>query len=148
MKGLTKIIILCILMAAVFGAGYYVMSLNNTTEITSGGILEAAELKNALEKEKDFVVVDVRTPEEYEAGHLEGSLLVPLDTIDRNAGNVLTDKNKKLFVYCRTGRRSAEAVGKLRSMGYTNVYDISGGITAWQASGYPISKSDGTCVNC
>lgn len=138
MKGFTKIIIISILTAAVFAAGYYVMSLSNSPEKTVGGILNASELKNALEKEKDFVLVDVRTPDEYKAGHLSGSLLVPLDTIDRNAENVLTDKDKKLFVYCRTGRRSAEAVGKLRSMGYTNVYDVSGGITAWQASGYPI----------
>lgn len=138
MKGFTKIIIISILTAAVFAAGYYVMSLSNSPEKTVGGILNASELQNALEKEKDFVLVDVRTPDEHEAGHLSGSLLVPLDTIDRNAENVLTDKDKKLFVYCRTGRRSAEAVGKLRSMGYTNVYDVSGGITAWQASGYPI----------
>lgn len=138
MKGFTKIIIISILTAAVFAAGYYVMSLSNSPEKTVGGILNASELKNALEKEKDFVLVDVRTPDEYKAGHLSRSLLVPLDTIDRNAENVLTDKDKKLFVYCRTGRRSAEAVGKLRSMGYTNVYDVSGGITAWQASGYPI----------
>lgn len=138
MKGFTKIIIISILTAAVFAAGYYVMSLSNSPEKTVGGILNASELKNALEKEKDYVLVDVRTPDEYEEGHLSGSLLVPLDTIDRNAENVLTDKDKKLFVYCRTGRRSAEAVGKLRSMGYTNVYDVSGGITAWQASGYPI----------
>lgn len=148
MPNIIKIITLSAAAIIVFAAGFVVMSLNNKPGDKGGDILSAAELKGALDKKDDFVLVDVRTPEEYEAGHLDGSMLVPLDTLERNAENVLTDKNKKLYVYCRTGRRSAEAVGILKNKGYTNVYDVSGGITAWQASGYPISKSDGTCINC
>lgn len=148
MTKLVKIITLSAVVIFVFGAGFFLMNSGQSKSGTPSGILNAAELKNALEKEDDFVLVDVRTSDEYEAGHLDGSKLVPLDTIERNAENVLTDKNKKLYVYCRTGRRSAEAVGILKNKGYTNVHDVSGGITAWQSSGYPISKSDGTCVNC
>ncbi len=148
MSNIFKIAALSAVVIIVFAAGFFALNNSNTTGDKGGGMMSASELKSALEKEDEFVLVDVRTPEEYEAGHLDGSKLVPLDTLERNAENVLTDKNKKLYVYCRTGRRSAEAVGILKNKGYTNVYDVSGGITAWQSSGYSISKSDGTCVNC
>jgi len=73
------------------------------------------------------VLLDVRTPEEYEAGHIPGSKNVPVQTIDRIL-SVAENKDTPLYVYCRSGARSRQAVGMLEQMGYTNVSNI-GGIT-------------------
>ena len=87
-----------------------------------------------MKKEKNYVIVDVRTPEEYKEGHIPNAINVPLDTIDNyNSQNVenLKDKNQLIMVYCRSGRRSAEAAKKLLAKGYMNVIDF-GGINDWK----------------
>ena len=73
------------------------------------------------------VLLDVRTPEEYEDGHIPDSKNVPVQTIDRIL-SVAENKDTPLYVYCRSGARSRQAVGMLEQMGYTNVSNI-GGIT-------------------
>ena len=75
------------------------------------------------------ILLDVRTPQEYREGHIPGSQNVPLQTIDKVA-HVTDNKHEVLYVYCHSGARSAQAVGLLRSMGYTNVTNI-GGIAAY-----------------
>lgn len=75
-------------------------------------------------------VVDVRTAEEYEEAHVPGAVLVPLDTIGGEAPADLPDKKAVLLVYCRSGRRSAQASAKLAELGYETVYDF-GGILDW-----------------
>ena len=71
------------------------------------------------------ILLDVRTEEEYSETHIEGSTNLPLQKIEM-ATSIITDKNKPLFVYCRSGVRSAKAVEILKRMGYTNVNDIGG----------------------
>jgi rhodanese-related sulfurtransferase len=71
------------------------------------------------------ILLDVRTEEEYSETHIEGSTNLPLQKIEM-ATSIITDKNKPLFVYCRSGVRSAKAVAILKKMGYTNVNDIGG----------------------
>ena len=87
-----------------------------------------------MKKEKNYVIVDVRTPEEYKEGHIPNAINIPLDTIDnyisQNVEN-LKDKNQLIMVYCRSGRRSAEAAKKLLAKGYMNVIDF-GGINDWK----------------
>ncbi len=75
-------------------------------------------------------VVDVRTAEEYEEAHVPGAVLVPLDTIGAEAPAALPDKKAVLLVYCRSGRRSAQAAAQLAELGYETVYDF-GGIIDW-----------------
>ncbi len=75
-------------------------------------------------------VVDVRTQEEYDQGHIENALLVPNESIGDQAPEALPDKDAVLLVYCRSGRRSQEASEKLLELGYQNVYDF-GGIIDW-----------------
>lgn len=70
------------------------------------------------------VVVDVRTPEEYSAGHVRGSTNVPIDEIRQRIGSVVPDKNAPIMVHCQAGGRSARASKELRSMGYKNVVDL------------------------
>ena len=75
------------------------------------------------------VLLDVRTPEEYQSGHIPGSKNIPLQTIDR-VGSVAENKDTALYVYCQSGARSRQAAGMLKQMGYTNVNNI-GGIAAY-----------------
>ena len=86
-------------------------------------------LKKYAEKE-NAVLLDVRTPQEYRAGHIPGSKNVPLQTIDKVA-SVAENKDTALFVYCYSGARSRQATAMLQHMGYTNVQNI-GGIAAYQ----------------
>ena len=75
------------------------------------------------------VLLDVRTPEEFREGHIPGAVNVPLHTMEKTA-NVVKDKDTPLFVYCRSGVRSRQAVSALQHMGYTHVKNL-GGIAAW-----------------
>lgn len=71
-------------------------------------------------------LVDVRTPEEFRQGHLSGATNVPLDQIRRLAPGAFPDKTRPLLLYCRSGRRSQLALQELRSLGYTNVWNLGG----------------------
>ena len=92
--------------------------------------IAASKAKEMIEK-GNVTVVDVRTLEEYNSGHLPGAVLVSLQTLETDAPKILKDKNATLLVYCRTGIRSANASKQLIKMGYTHVLDIAGGITQW-----------------
>ena len=74
--------------------------------------------------------VDVREPDEFAIGHIPGAKLLPLGEVVSRAGEVMPDKDAAWLIYCRTGRRSADAVQKLEKLGYTNLYDL-GGILSW-----------------
>ncbi len=76
------------------------------------------------------VAVDVREPDEFAVGHIPGAKLLPLGSVLSRAAEVLLEKDAAWLIYCRTGRRSADAVQKLESLGYTNLYDL-GGILSW-----------------
>jgi rhodanese-related sulfurtransferase len=88
------------------------------------------EAKARLEAEEGIILLDVRTPEEYAESHIPNSILIPVDVIEKEAPEKLTDKNANIFVYCRSGRRSVAASEALVKMGYTNVYNL-GGIIDW-----------------
>ncbi len=79
----------------------------------------------------DAIILDVRTPEEFETGYIENAILIPDYEIETKAEEVLTDKEQVILVYCRTGSRSANAVRGLIDLGYTNVYDFGGIETDW-----------------
>ena len=92
--------------------------------------IAAATVKERLDKGEKLIIVDVRTKEEYDGGHIPNSLLIPYDEIEKKGPALLTDKNAAIIVYCRTGRRSEIAAKALIGMGYTNVADM-GGINTW-----------------
>ena len=87
------------------------------------------EAKSIMLTEKP-IVVDVRSLEEYNEGHIPNAISVPLETIENEAETKLKNKNDLILVYCRSGRRSREAALKLIEKGYTNVIDF-GGIQDW-----------------
>lgn len=92
--------------------------------------IDANKAKEMLEQQEDIIILDVRTKEEFEEGHIQGSILIPDYEIEEKAEQVLTDPSATILVYCRSGRRSAEAAKTLAKLGYTDIYDF-GGIIDW-----------------
>lgn len=90
---------------------------------------------------EDAMVVDVRDPGEYGAGHILGAKNLPLSRID-SGGKELAAKRKDrpLIVYCDTGNRSGKAAAALKGQGYTKVLNLSGGLGAWRQAGLPVEK--------
>lgn len=93
--------------------------------------ISGEEAKQIMDTEKDSIILDVRTKEEFNTGYIKNALLIPDTEIEKSAPEKLTNKNAKILVYCRSGRRSALAAQKLIEMGYTNVLDF-GGIIDWK----------------
>ena len=92
--------------------------------------ISAKEAKEIMDTEKEYIIIDARTEEEYAEGHIEGAILIPEYEIARRAENELPDKDALILVYCRSGRRSKIASEELVKLGYTNVKDF-GGIIDW-----------------
>ena len=89
-----------------------------------------AEAKEIMDDRDGYVILDVRTQEEYDEAHIDGAILIPDYEITAKAESVLKDKNQLILVYCRSGRRSKNAASELVSLGYTNVKEF-GGIIDW-----------------
>ena len=90
-----------------------------------------AEAKALIDSEEGYIILDVRTEEEFAEGHIEGAILIPDHEIGEKAENVLTNKDQLILVYCRSGRRSKNAANELATLGYTNIKEF-GGINDWK----------------
>ena len=88
------------------------------------------EAKGMIDEKNKVIILDVRTEEEFNEGHLEGAILIPDYEITEKAEDVLTNKEATIIVYCRSGRRSSAASETLSQLGYSNIYDM-GGIIDW-----------------
>lgn len=86
------------------------------------------------------LVLDVRTPDEYAAGHIEGCTLINVFDEDFAQQVDKLDPNTPVYVYCRSGRRSANAMSILHDKGFAEVYNLKGGIMAWEQAGKPVVK--------
>lgn len=93
--------------------------------------ISAEEAKKMMDEKEDIIILDVRTEEEYQEGHIYGAILIPDNEITETAESILTDKSATILVYCRSGRRSANASKELSELEYTNIYDF-GGINNWK----------------
>lgn len=83
-----------------------------------------------MESETDYILLDVRTQQEYKQGHIPGAICVPNEAIGSGEISELPDKEQLILVYCRSGNRSKQAAEKLANAGYTNVVEF-GGILSW-----------------
>ena len=92
--------------------------------------ITAEEAKQIMDSEEGYIILDTRTREEFEEGHIPGAVLIPHDQIKEKAEEVLTDKDQLILVYCRSGRRSKIAAEALVELGYTNIKEF-GGIIDW-----------------
>ncbi len=99
-------------------------------------------VRETLDKKTNITLVDVRTPEEYAEGYIAGSVLVPLQDLQGAQEQLgkIPDKEKTLYVHCKRGVRGAQAVDILRSLGYKDVHNVTGGIEAWTEKGFPTVK--------
>lgn len=88
------------------------------------------EAMQMMQEQSDFIILDVRRPDEFAEGHIPGAVNVPNETIEDEMPAGLPDKDQVILVYCRSGNRSKEASQKLADMGYTGVYEF-GGIKTW-----------------
>ena len=88
--------------------------------------ITAEQAKELMDSEEGYIILDVRTQEEYDLGHIPGALLIPNEVIREQAEEQLTDKEQLILVYCRSGRRSAMAAEKLKQQGYTQLRDLKG----------------------
>lgn len=88
------------------------------------------EAVTLMEEETDYIILDVRTPEEFKEGHIPDAVNVPNETIDEEEISELPDKEQMILVYCRSGNRSKQAAEKLAALGYTNIIEF-GGINDW-----------------
>ena len=88
------------------------------------------EAKKIMDERQDIVILDVRTQEEFDLGHIKNAILIPDFEIEDTAEDILLDKNQLILVYCRSGRRSKLAASDLSAMGYKNVKEF-GGIIVW-----------------
>ena len=99
-------------------------------EETEYSQVDAAKAKQLMETEDNYVILDVRTDEEYSEGHIPGAMHIPDYEIEDKAESMLKDKDQLILVYCRSGNRSKGASEALAKLGYTNVVEF-GGIIDW-----------------
>ena len=93
--------------------------------------ISGAEAKALMDSESGYIIIDARTQEEYDQGHITGAILIPEYEIADRAEKELHDKNQLILVYCRSGRRSKIAAEELVKLGYANVKEF-GGIIDWE----------------
>ncbi len=92
--------------------------------------ITVAEAVTLMETEQNYIILDVRRPDEYAAGHIPGAINVPNESIGTEPIAALPDKDRLILVYCRSGRRSKQAAAKLVAQGYTDIVEF-GGINDW-----------------
>jgi rhodanese-related sulfurtransferase len=96
---------------------------------------------DAKRKAKDAIVLDVRTPEEFKAGHVPGAVNIDIGDKEFDKKVAALDKDKTYLVHCARGGRSAKAVERIRSTAkLEKLFDFSGGMTAWEKAGKPVEK--------
>ena len=122
MKRLITILLFALMLTGCIGAG------NQTNTYRRISVDEAAAM---MERESGYIILDVRTPEEFAEKHIPNAINVPNETIGTDEISQLPDKDQLIMVYCRSGRRSKEAAEKLVALGYTNIVEF-GGIIDWK----------------
>jgi rhodanese-related sulfurtransferase len=146
-KGKLVLLVSLMILIAIAGGGCSSTAGETQTTIVSisPGIhnISAAEADALIQSNKDnpnFVIIDIRTPDEYAAGHLENSKLINYYAENFKAELDKLDRDKSYLIYCRTGHRSGLVRDIMEGMGFLSVYNMEGGITSWQSAGYGVVK--------
>lgn len=109
-----------------------VISCKAQEENTDVTIVSVEEAKTILAEEPGAVFLDVRTPEEFNEGHIEGAVLINFFDADFKQQVATLDKDKPVYIYCRSGNRSQQAGMILTEMGFQEIYDIEAGYIGWE----------------
>ncbi|MBN1168907.1 rhodanese-like domain-containing protein [Candidatus Woesebacteria bacterium] len=123
-----------------FSLGVFVES-RNQPKVAKLITVNAAEFKQELDK-KNVVILDIRTPEEFEAGRIAGAINIDYYASDFRSKLDELDKDVAYKIYCNSGNRSAETLKVMKDLGFWDVTELSGGIKAWSSDNYP------TCIKC
>lgn len=128
-----KIILLIIIAIIIIMGGVFKMNkkenvIKKDTDIQHVSMNDIVQI---MEENENYIILDVRTLEEYNQGHIPNAICIPNETIDESVVNKLPDKNQMILVYCRSGNRSKQAAEKLKKLGYTNLIEF-GGIIDWK----------------
>ena len=112
----------------------------DSTRITTVTAKEAADLVNKHNGDPDFAILDIRTPGEFQSGHLPDAILV--DFYSQTFSDQLNrlDKEKSYLVYCRTGNRSTNSLGLFKKLKFDKIYHMSTGISGWKSQDLPVVK--------
>ncbi|NOT73442.1 MAG: rhodanese-like domain-containing protein [Cyclobacteriaceae bacterium] len=122
-------------------ASFFAFFLGTLTFIQAQSrVLDVKSFDAKMASVKDKTILDVRTPDEYSQGHLTSAVMVDYNKPDFKQQLTKLDKAKPVFVYCAAGVRSAGASKALIELGFTQVYDLQGGINAWKKAQMPIVK--------
>lgn len=111
-----------------------------TTEIDLSALPETIDAQTAasIMDREDVVMIDVREQSEYDAGHIPGITLIPMNSVPNRLSEIPTDKT--VVLSCRSGNRSGQVFQYLKQQGYTNIHNLEGGIVAWQGAGLPVEQ--------
>ena len=125
-----KVIIILIILAVIIGG---VIMLNKNTEKETTNQIQYVsmdEITTIMQENTNYIILDVRTIEEYNEGHIPNAICIPNETIDETVTTKLPNKDQLILIYCRSGNRSKQAAIKLQQLGYTNLVEF-GGIIDW-----------------
>jgi rhodanese-related sulfurtransferase len=103
-------------------------------------VVSAADVKAAIDKKEKAIILDVRDPNEYAAGHLPGAINVSRGTLEFNVWGKVSDQNAKIYVYCKTAGRSTLATKTLNDLGYKNAVLMDAQFEDWIKAGYPVER--------
>jgi rhodanese-related sulfurtransferase len=103
-------------------------------------VVSAADVKAAIDKKENAVILDVRDPAEYTAGHLPGAINVSRGTLEFAIWSKVPDQNAKIYAYCKTAGRSALATKTLNDLGYKNAVLMDAQFEDWIKAGYPVER--------
>ena len=125
----------------------FVASCQNAKNYSSGSgqvhkTITADEFDKKLSANPGVQLVDVRTHEEFAGGHLKGAVNINVNGDSFDSDIAKLDKKKPVMVYCRSGKRSANACGKMKDAGFVEIYNMDGGITSWGDLGKPVEKGN------
>jgi rhodanese-related sulfurtransferase len=130
MKNKWTYIILIILIVI----GGIIMILNRNKKIikkeSSINYVSMDDIVQIMNENSDYIILDVRTVEEYNEGHIQNAICIPNEIIGEDTVNKLPNKEQLILIYCRSGNRSKQAAQKLKNLGYTNLIEF-GGIIDW-----------------
>jgi len=102
--------------------------------------IKAADFKSGMESNPNHLLLDVRTIAEYETEHIDSSMLIPVQELEQRLNEIIKWKSLPVFVYCRTGNRSMTAAKMLSNAGFSEIYNLEGGIGGWTREGFATVK--------
>ena len=131
MKMKVVIIIFIVLILIVSILLYFNYNKSNKSTETKVRYVSMNEIVQIMNENENYIILDVRTMEEFNQGHIPNAICIPNETINENIINELPNKEQLILIYCRSGNRSKQAATKLEKLGYTNLIEF-GGIIDWK----------------